>query len=301
MAEREKQITNAAWIKECEERFSQRFFDIARDITERRHLRIIRLFGPTCSGKTTSAQILISLFESFGKRAHVISIDDFFYDKEVLLERSRRLGLEGIDYDSPETIDCEALRSFEQEIFSSAEPHEVHCPVFDFSVGRCTGFKTTVVDDDDIFIFEGIQAIYKNVIDVLSRHGSASIYIAPLEPVVSGDQIFKPNELRFMRRLVRDYHFRNSSPEFTYMLWESVRENEDKNIFPYVGNSDYFVSSSMAYEIGVLKPYLCEIIGKMDKNDEHYAHAQNILNKIEKTEEISSKLILPGMLYCEFV
>ncbi len=300
MAQNEKRITNQEWIRECEERFSQRFYDIAEDIC-RRGLRIIRLFGPSCSGKTTSAQILISLFEGFGKRAHVISIDDFFYDKDILLERSRSMGLDGIDYDSPDTIDCEELQKFEREIFASTEPHEVHCPVFDFRVGKCTGFRTSVVDDDDIFIFEGIQAIYPNVIEVLSKHGSASIYIVPLEPVVSGGECFEPNELRFMRRLVRDYHFRNSSPEFTYMLWESVRANEDKNIFPYVGNSDYTVSSSMAYEIGVLKPYLIEIIEKMDKNDSHYDHAMQILGKISNVEQISSDLILDGMLYKEFV
>ena len=93
MATNEKQISNAEWIKRCEERFSERFNDIAEDICSR-GLRIVRLFGPTCSGKTTSAEILISLFEGFGKRAHVISIDDFFYDKEILLQKTREKGLD---------------------------------------------------------------------------------------------------------------------------------------------------------------------------------------------------------------
>ncbi len=301
MADNKEKLTNEEWIKECEESFAKRFSDIADDICERRQLRIIRLFGPTCSGKTTSAEILISLFSKMGKRAHVISIDDFFYDKKTLLERSKKLGLEGIDYDSPDTIDCEALRSFEREIFSSTEPHEVHCPVFDFKEGRCSGFRTSVVDDDDIFIFEGIQANYQNVIDVLSKHGSASIYIAPLSSVISGGEEFVPNEIRFMRRLVRDYHFRASSPEFTFMLWETVRQNEEKNIFPYIRNSDYSVDSSMAYEIGVLKPYLVDIIGRMSREDSHYDEAQRILLRVKHTEEISSQYIRPGMLYCEFV
>ncbi len=301
MVEKSKNITNAEWIKLCEESFAERFASIARDIVQKRHQRIIRLFGPTCSGKTTAAEILISLFESLGKKAHVISIDDFFYSKEILLERTREKGIEKIDYDSPDTIDCEALKRFEDEIFASAKPHEVHCPIFDFKEGRCVGYRTMVVDDDDIFIFEGIQANYENVISILSEHGSVSIYISPAESVSYGGESFLPNELRFLRRLVRDYHFRGSSPEFTFMLWESVRENEEKNIFPLLGNEDYTVSSSMPYEIGILKPYLVEIIGNMDKTDRYYGEAQKILSKIALAEPIPRELILSGMLYCEFV
>lgn len=298
MAMNEKQIKQAEWIKRCEDNFSRRFNDIAEDICRNRGLRIVRLFGPTCSGKTTSAEILISLFEQLGKRAHVISIDDFFYDKDVLLKKTKEKGLEGLDYDSPDTIDLEALRVFAREIFES---DEVHCPVFDFLTGKREGYRTISIDDQDIFIFEGIQANYPQVIPMLSEHGSASIYIVPASEVESGGEIFTPNELRLMRRLVRDYHFRGSTPEFTLMLWESVRDNEEKHIFPYISNPDYTVDSSMEYEIGVLKPYLKDIIEKMDTNDEHYGIACEILRKIDATEEISSELITQGMLYCEFV
>ena len=298
MATNDKKIRDQEWIKQCEDSFAKRFFAIAEDICEKRHLRIVRLFGPTCSGKTTAADILISLFEGFGKRAHVVSIDDFFFGREELLKRSKEKGFDGIDYDSPDTIDCEVLGRFVEEIFES---DEVHCPVFDFKEGRRTGYRTMSIDDNDMFIFEGIQANYPNVISMLSEHGSASIYIAPQESVSAGGEVFSPNELRFMRRLVRDYHFRGSSPEFTFMLWESVRENEEKNIFPYVNNRDYSVNSSMAYEIGVLKPYLEDIISKMDKNDPHYSKAEEILRRVSGVDEISSELILEGMLYCEFV
>ena len=298
MAFDKNKMTNEEWIRLCEDNFAKCFFDIAEDISKKRNLRIIRLFGPTCSGKTTAAQILISLFEGFGKKAHVISIDDFFYDRESLLEISRSKGFEGIDYDSPDTIDCEALKKVIEEIF---EQTEVHCPIFDFKAGKCTGYRTYSIDENDIFIFEGIQANYPNVVSMLSLYGSASIYIAPQKELIADGKIFLPNELRFMRRLVRDFHFRGSSPEFTFMLWKSVRENEEKNIFPYVKGIDYTVNSSMPYEVGILKPYLENIIGHMDKNDANYPQALLILEKISGVDEISSELIKDGMLYREFV
>ena len=288
----------AEWIEQCEKCFSEKFLDIAEDICENRGLRIVRLFGPTCSGKTTAAEILISLFDKLGKRAHIVSIDDFFYDKDRLAQIASDKGIDGLDYDSPDTIDLEAMKCFAEEIFDSVE---VHCPIFDFNEGRRTGYRSMTVDENDIFIFEGIQANYPNVIEMLSEHGSASIYIAPMKNIEAGGQIFVPNEIRLMRRLVRDYHSRSSSPEFTLMLWESVRDNEEKNIFPYVGNSDYTVNSTMEYEIGVLKPYLEDIIEKMDKSDKHYPEAQRIREKISGVEPISAELIREGMLYCEFV
>ncbi len=298
MIQNEINKNTAKWIESCEESFREKFSDIAEDISKRRGLRIVRLFGPSCSGKTTAADILISLFEAEGKQAHVISIDDFFFERDILIKRSRDLGLDGIDYDSPETIDCKRLSEFVEEIF---EGGEVHCPVYDFKIGKADTTRSMTVDGDDIFIFEGIQAVYPNVMEILSSHGSASIYIAPQRALESCEETFQPNELRFMRRIVRDYHFRGSTPEFISMLWESVRENEEKNIFPYVGGSDYTVDSVMDYEIGVLRPYLADILSKMDKKDKHYADLEKILKKVEKTPEISSKYILDGMLYCEFV
>ena len=85
---------NAEWIKRCEDNFADSIRRIAEDICKKRELRIVRLFGPTCSGKTTAANILISVFESLGKRAHIVSIDDFYYDRETLLQMSRAKGLE---------------------------------------------------------------------------------------------------------------------------------------------------------------------------------------------------------------
>ena len=289
---------NAKWIEECEGNFAENFFDIAEDICKNKHLRIVRLFGPTCSGKTTAAQNLIALFSKLGKRAHVISIDDFFYEKDILHKMSKEKGLDGVDYDSPDTIDCVALEDFVEEIFSATE---VHCPIFNFKSGKRDGYKTMSIDDDDIFIFEGIQANYPNVVPMISKHGSASIYIAPLSDISVEDDIFVPNEIRFLRRLVRDYYSRNSSPEFTFMLWESVRGNEEKNIFPYIDGTDYRVNSTMQYELGVLKPFVYDIIAKMDKSDKYYPKAQEIVKRLEPVEPISATLIREGMLYCEFV
>lgn len=289
---------NAEWIRLCEERFSEQFFGIAEDICRNRGLRIVRLYGPSCAGKTTAARLLVDMFETLGKKAHIVSIDDFYLDRDELLKRSRAKGLKGLDYDSPDTIDCDALHRFAEEIFES---REVYCPVFDFKTGCREGYKTLSVDGDDIFIFEGIQACYPVVKQMLSEHGSASIFIAPLKSVSAGGVDFAPNRLRLMRRLVRDFHFRGSTPEFTFGLWKSVRDNERKNIFPYADESDYRVDTAMPYEVGILKPFLFDVLGKVKEDSEYYEKSKQILDSVQNVEAIPSELILDGYLYSEFV
>ena len=289
---------NSQWIKQCEDSFAQSIYDITEDICVNRDVRVIRLFGPSCSGKTTTARHLISFFRKFSKKAHVISIDDFFYNRDKLKRLSEEKGLSEIDYDSPDTIDCEELEKFIYDVFNE---NKVMCPVFDFKTGMRAGYKEMSVDDDDIFIFEGIQAVYPRVVEMFKKYDSASIYIVPQREVLAGGVCFEANEIRLMRRLVRDYNFRSTMPKTTFVNWDGVRDNEEKNIFPYVEGSDYCVNSSMPYEVGVLKPYLTKLLEDFDEKDVHYDIARYILERIELVEEIPSKLICEGYLYREFV
>lgn len=289
---------NSQWIKQCEDSFAKQIYDITESIVEKGDIRVIRLFGPSCSGKTTTARLLISYFRRYGKRAHVISIDDFYYNRDYLKMLSKAKGLSDIDYDSPDTIDCKELASFVKGIFND---DKVNCPIFDFKTGERSGYKTIDVDDNDIFIFEGIQAVYPTVVDLFRQYNSTSIYIVPQKSIMAGGVCFDANELRLMRRLVRDYNFRGTAPVDTFSLWDSVRDNEEKNIFPYVATSKYKVNSTMPYEIGILKPYLVKILADFDEDDAHYDIARYILERIELVEEIPSELILKGYLYKEFV
>lgn len=288
----------ALWIERCENDFACRVREIAEDICKNKGSRIIRLYGPSCSGKTTASRLLTDMFESLGITAHTVSIDDFFYDRDVLWEKSKEKGLSVVDYDSPDTIDVKALHDFAEEIFES---EEVHCPIYDFKLGARNGYRTMRVGKNDVFIFEGIQACYPSVKEMLSEHGSVSIFIATQSSVFEGGVEFAPNRIRLMRRLVRDYHFRGSPTYFTMKLWQGVRDNERKNIFPYAEQSDYKIDSTMAYEIGVLKPYLEELLADTDELGEFLAQREEILCSIREVESIPSSLILDGYLYREFV
>ena len=290
------------WTREavhaCEARFATRLSEIAEALGGRETLRVCTLTGPTCSGKTTAARMLVSRLAEYGKRMHVVSIDDFYYPTEYLRRISKEKGLDGIDYDSADTIDLVALEDFTEEIFSSST---VHCPIFDFRHGKRTGYRELSVDENDIFLFEGIQAAYPEVTALLDAHGSAALYIAPHTPIVTAEHTFLPDEIRLLRRIVRDENFRQTSAEFTMGMWESVRRNEEEHIFPYVRAEHLRIDSTMPYEIGILRPFLERALGSVSPNSPHRAEAERILTSVQSVPIIDASWIADDFLYREFI
>ena len=210
-----------------EQGFVSQLEDLCGKLMKQKDLHFLGLTGPTCSGKTTSAELLTDAFEKNGTQVHVISLDDFYYDNAHLQELTRKKGLTKLDYDSEDTIDVELLRSCVESLRAQKR---TQLPKFNFTTGMREAGEVILPSEKDLFLFEGIQVLYPKVDQILRSQSYQSIHIAPQSAVEIGGECFLPNEIRLMRRLVRDYHFRNSSPEFTLMLWQGVRENEEKLI-----------------------------------------------------------------------
>lgn len=260
-------------------------------------VKAIVLCGPSCAGKTTTAKKITKMLEEKGKRVHVLSIDDFYYERDLLIKRS---GSDKIDFDSPATIDTEELGLTVREIFDDNE-NVVEVPVYDFLTGKRAEPRFIPVDDRDIFIFEGIQAFYPNVIGMFNAYPTTTIYISPMKSIKAGSLVFEPATLRFMRRIVRDYYRRNAAPEFTFEIWNSVRANEDANIFPYYGCAKIHLNSTVCYEVGMLKPYLDEILPLVPRKSAYYYQAQDLLEAISDFTPIDKKYLSQDSLFHEFV
>ncbi len=278
--------------------FEKRLSDMAAQICAVEDAKVITLSGPTCSGKTTAANKIISEFGKLGKRVHVISIDDFYYDKDILHEKSVKNKGGEIDYDSADTIDIEEFERFVNKIFES---RELLCPVFDFKSGKRSSYRRLSREENDVFLFEGIQAIYPEIRAILDAHGYISVYISPRSAIEAGGSLFEPNELRLLRRIVRDRHFRETSAEFTLKIWKSVRNNEEINIFPYEDSCLFYIDSSFGYELGILTPYLREYLADVSAGSPYREQADKILERIAGVESISEDYLSEDSLYREFV
>ncbi len=290
------------FVEKCDAAFFDRLGAVCNEISETKGLNVIGLTGPTCSGKTTMANMLINRLGSAGKRVHVISLDDFFLERDVLDARS----VNGeIDYDSPDTIDVDLLHECAEEIIRG---DRVVLPKYDFPTGSRGIGDIIDADDDDMFVFEGIQVLYPSVVSILkSNTAYRSIYICPRSEIGIDGKVFEPNEIRFLRRIVRDFNFRAASADFSFYLWDSVRKNEEEHIFPNADSCDHIIDSTLGYDVNMLAPYLKRILsmphsrrGKIT-NAEYENTVNYILDKISGIEEMKKEYLLSGSLYREFI
>jgi len=227
----------------CECSFNNKLTSVCQKIAENDSIRAITLAGPTCSGKTTAASRITDELEKLGKKARLISIDDFYRPKAEL----QRLGI----------TDVEGACAIDTDLFSSvasdlARFRETSIPTYDFVTKTRPYLTPYTPDDNDIYIFEGIQAVYPEILSCLTDFNSVSVFINVGEDLFVNGIAFDKNELRLIRRIVRDYHHRNADVAYTMGLWENVRLNEENNIFPHSENSDFKINSMIPYEVFIL-------------------------------------------------
>jgi uridine kinase len=111
---------------------------------------------------------------------------------------------------------------------------------------------------------------------------------------IDADHRFSTSDNRLLRKMVRDYKFRNYSPTETISRWHSVRLGEERNIFPYQDNADFFFNSALIYELPVLagdvKPLL-ELIEEGNRFDDQIHRLKTLLSFFIPLEEE----IVPGI------
>ena len=258
---------------------------------------ILTLSGPTCSGKTTTSLILDREFEKIGKTLHTVSIDDFYFDRDLLDARCKEKGIP-LDYDSPSTIDFDLFGNAIEQIEKRGK---VTLPSFDFKSGKRAGYYTIDSTDGDVFLFEGIQAVYPEFISHLSGHAYTPMFISVASKVAYGDEVFGQRILRFFRRLVRDLRERNTSAEKTFLIWDGVCKNEDENIFPNLTDSHIYIDSSMAYEVSVIKPFLVPLLCGIAEDSVYYEKAQKLLERLSGIPVIDEKYLPRESVFREFI
>ena len=281
-----------SFIENAETNYKNQVLKIANDISNFDHIQFLTLAGPSCAGKTTTSYILEHEFESRGMTVKIISIDDFYRDRSDISDD------ETPDYESISAID---FAIFEDCVNKIKNGETAMLPIFDFKIGGRKGFVPYTPAENEIVIFEGIQAIYPEIIATLPKEVSKSIYISVDDDVMAYGTHFKKREIRFYRRLVRDFLFRNASPSRTLELWDGVVKNEDLNIIPNAQKADYIINSFLSYELGVIKPYLLnKVIFNRDIQEEMNLY-QMITAKFQNVPAIPANFVPIDSVFREFI
>ncbi len=281
------------FVNECEKDFEHRLDEVSK-MAISSGVSILLLSGPTCAGKTTTANKIIHDYHEAGKSVTIISIDDFFKERneDRKVNENKKL-----DYDSVDVLDLPLLAECINHIKAG---NTIKVPIFDFVTQKRSGYNEHTIDSNEIIIFEGIQAVYPEITSLFDTEYKG-IFINVNEDVCINGVCFTKNEIRLIRRIVRDEKFRGATPEFTFYLWESVRENEENNIFPNKDVCEIQIDSFMCYELFLMKNYLIDALTGFDKSSKYYEKAKALLEKVKSFDEINYDYIPKGSLYTEFL
>ncbi len=282
------------FVAECEELFDFGLEAASQNLLNRKK-QIITLGGPSCSGKTTSAQRLVKDLSQAGANVHLISFDDFFKDRAEL-DRIAKLSGKPPDYDSVNAINLGMLEKCISQILAHKK---TELPVFDFQTGTHTGSNTVESNDNSIFIFEGIQAYYPEVDALLPEHTSVFINVR-YNLVIDGVR-FSNRELRLLRRIVRDNYFRNAEPSFTLELWKTVTANEDTGILPFADGCDIKINSMLPYEPMALRDTAFMLLDTVEDCDENAPVAEDLKGRIGQLDGIGNSFVPEDSLLREFI
>ncbi|MBQ8545536.1 MAG: hypothetical protein IJ437_01185 [Clostridia bacterium] len=280
-------------VKKSETDFENRLNSASKQIVNSDNTNIL-LSGPTCAGKTTTAQKLISDFHKIDKEVTVISIDDFFKERQD----QRQVDFnKTIDYDSVDVLDLHLLADCIKNAYSGSS---IRVPKFDFVSQSRNGYNVHFITENEVLMFEGIQAVYPEIVSLFKGKYNG-VFIDVLDDVCVNGVEFKKHEIRLIRRLVRDRKFRGASAEFTFYLWETVRANEKKSIYPNKDICQVQIDSFMEYELFLMKKYIKEVLSEVSIESRYYEKAQKLSAKFDNFEELSYDYIPKNSLYTEFL
>lgn len=269
---------------------------IADKIAANKSIKMVLIAGPSSSGKTTFAQRLGLQLRINGLKPVTISVDNYF------VERPDTPKDENGEYDF-ENIEAVDLELFNRDLTDLLNGKTINCPEFDFKVGtkRYNG-KTMHLAEDEILVIEGIHCLNDKLTSQISKNQKYKIYISALT-VLSMDRLnrISTTDTRLVRRIVRDYQFRNYSAEHTLQTWAKVNRGEEKNIFPYQEEADSIFNTSLIYELAALKDIAMPLLEKISKDKKEHAEVVRLIDMLKYFEPIPSEYIPANSLLKEFL
>ena len=275
---------------------SNRLLTIARRINDNKNkIRIVLLAGPSSSGKTTTSRKLCMFLQSFGLHPKVLSMDDYFVEREENPKDENG----NPDYECLEAID---LKLFDSQLSDLLKEKEVTIPTFNFALGKKEYRNKLKLEKDDIIVIEGIHAIDPKILTNIPRENKFKIYISPLTELNMDNQNrVSTTDNRLLRRIIRDNRTRGYDVEHTLKTWASVREGEEKYIFPYQDEADCTINSALIYEIGVLKTYVEPLLYSVSNDSPYYEEAKRLINFLRLFLPIPSDDIPKDSILREFI
>jgi uridine kinase len=288
------------FVASCDERMQQRIDRLAQRIADglaETHCPIILVAGPSASGKTTTAQKLDASLEALGLATQVLSLDNYYQTLDP--DTCPRTPEGKIDLESPLCLDLPLLA---EHLAALSRGDEVLIPYFDFPTQRRDMSRAVPLrlGPNELAIFEGIHALNDMITE---RHPEAfKLYISAQSDVVFGGRtVFKRTWFRLVRRTVRDYNFRGSSPAETMSMWANVRRGEKLHISRFKEKADFQFDTTLAYELPVFDTTATQLFQSVPEGIERFDELRSVLPALQLFGDIAEEDVAPDSLVREFI
>ena len=284
-----------SFINDAESRFESSVSELADRFSS--DCDIVLLAGPSSSGKTTTAGKIAQKIKNSGRNAYTLSLDDYYRNAADIPLTEKGLK----DFENVSALDIDLIhRTFSDLI----EKRTAQVPEFDFVSGtRKPETRKLELKKDDLIIVEGIHALNPIITKGLDESHITKVYISVSSRVTddSGRVVFSKRNLRLVRRMIRDYHYRNTSVEKTLSQWHEVLKGEDKYICPFERNASFRIDSFHPYEPCLFKSEAVELLKTVGEDSDVYPIVSELKNSFSELDTIDMSKLPANSLLREFV
>lgn len=286
------------FIHESERSYAKCLRGIAKEASRSEGRKVLMLAGPSSSGKTTTANKLAKSIRKNGRRCFVVHLDDFYKKRtEIPTDKDGKKDFEGIS-----ALDLDLLQNTLQALLQSGR---AALPQYDFTTGIRRDYVVPIhVRHGDLVIVEGLHALNPQIFEPIEDQANLHKAFVNISSSIWDDEKdvqFGPRDIRLLRRIIRDYNYRNSSVVNTFSMWPEVIRGEEKNLFPYQNQAEIQIDSFHPYEVCVYKKTAVSLLERVSQSGPFYAAAENIMDKLEKVEPLSSLIVPSSSLLQEFI
>ncbi len=258
--------------------------------------KIILIGGPTSSGKTTFAHRLSLQLRVNGKKPHIISIDDYFLNRDdsPLDENGEH------DFERLEALNVKQLND---DLVNLLNGKIVELPRYNFVSGLSERSNRFIkLNDDDILIMEGIHGLNEKLTASIPKDYKFKIFVSALAQLnIDDHNRISTTDTRLVRRIVRDNQFRNFDAKSTINIWRTVLRGENNYIFPYQEEADMFFNSALVYEMSALKQFALPLLFDISADNSEYTEANRLIRFMNSFLTVNTKYIPQNSILREFI
>ena len=253
-------------------------------------IKLICIAGPSSSGKTTFANRLRTDLLSRGYEPIRISLDDYY-----------KIKAKDNGYDL-ESIDALDISLFIENMKSLINGDLTELPTYHFGNGNRTFDRKVQLKGNQPIIIEGIHALNDQISNAFKRSSIYKIFIAPTSQInLDNHNPLSLTDVRLLRRIVRDYKYRNTKPEETLLMWDNVRRGEFKWIYKTQEEADYIFNSLLFYELSAVKDIALPLLDEITTDSPCFLATERLKRLLKYFVSMPIDMIPCNSLMREFV